>query len=483
VTNIPPTPPPDEPEPPAPNEPEPHVESEPAEAEPPRAPEPVHEPESHVETDTADFGASPPSEPPREAEPVHAPEPYGEPASADFGALPPSDSPYAAEPVGEPEPYVEAEAADFGTPPPSEPPYEPAYESEPPPPPPPQRGFDRRTILIAIAAVALVLIVIAVTLYTNRRPGEPLIPVETPTTAAVEDEEWPGLSELDRLHVRPERIARPVLGPAMSMTILSGYADLEFTVGADGRASDIRVVRESAEDIGYGAEAVRLVRGALWPTDWRGRTAPYPARYRVIFPPGRAGREIAPLAIASPILTPEILALRRNVVVTLHVRVSPEGLVESAQVIESDVENAAVAAEAMRVALSARYPPNPGAAYETQLVVHFDVLGALQGQQPQGPTVSLSEVPFTQRPSGSDFARHYPRRALSAGIEGRVTLDCTVRSNLRLNCAVASEDPPGAGFGQAALRIARQFRAARQFPDGRPTVGAHVSMPMLFQVE
>jgi len=398
---------------------------------------------------------------------------------------PPELPPVAPQPEPEmPAPELEPPQPAYIPPPPaSEPPPEPP---PPPPLPPPStpRGFDRRTILIAIAAVALVLIVMAVTLYTNRRPGEPLIPTETPTTAAVEDEEWPGLSEHDRLHVRPDRIGRPVLGPAMSMTILSGFADIEFTVGPDGRASDISVLRESAEDIGYGAEAVRLVRGAQWPIQWRGRTAPYPARYRVIFPPGRAGREIAPLAIASPNLTPEILALRRNVIVTLHVRVTSEGLVESAQIIESDVENAAVAAEAMRVALSARYPPNPAAGYETQLVVHFDVLGASgQGEQTPGPTVSLSEVPFSQRPSASDFARHYPRRALSAGVEGRVTLSCIVRNNYRLNCSVASEDPPGVGFGQAAVRIARQFRAGRQFPDGRSTVGAQVSMPMVFQVE
>lgn len=385
--------------------------------------------------------------------------------------LPPEQTP---PPAPEPEPIAPVQA-----PPPAPPP--PIMQAAPPPAAP--FKLDWR-ILVAIGAALIVAIIAGVTLYTNQHPVGALLPGQEETTTAVEDEEWPGLSEHDRLHVRPERIGRPVMSAGMAMTILSGYADIEFTVGADGRATDVRVERESVRDIGYGAEGVRLVRGAAWPTEWRGRVAPFPARYRVIFPPGRAGREIAPLAIASVNLTPEILALRRNANVTMLVRVSPEGLVESARVIDSDVESSAVNGEAMRVAMSARYPPNP-APYETSLVVRFDVLGAT-GQSddtPVGPVVALSEVPFAQRPSAGDFARHYPRRALAAGISGRVTLDCIVRSNYRLNCVVAGEDPPGAGFGQAALRLSRQFRAGRQFPDGRNTVGAQVSMPMVFQVE
>lgn len=373
------------------------------------------------------------------------------------------------------------------TPPPEPAPAAPVRAAEPPPSPQPAaappRPSDWRVPALIGGGLALIVLAIAAFFLFNRQPGElgetPLAPGEM-----VEEEEWPGLE--GRLIVRPVSIGRPVLRDAMRATMLSGYADIEFTVGADGKASDIRVAQESAREIGYGAEGVRLVRGATWPTEWRGRTAPYEARYRVIFPPGRAGgAAIAPLAISSPTLTPEILALRRNAVVTMLVRVNEDGSVASADIVSADVQNAAVNAEAMRVALGARFPPNPGGfGYETELLVRFDVLSALgQEEAPAGPSVSLSEVPFAQRPSASDYDRHYPRRARRAGVEGRVELSCNVRRDRRLDCNLVSEDPPGQGFANAAMRIARSFRAEAQFPDGRSTAGAHVRVPLVFRLE
>lgn len=358
---------------------------------------------------------------------------------------------------------------------------------QPEPPQPANRSWlpaawDWRIVAAIGVAIA---IAIAAVVYLNQRQGEPLLPEQAPATVA-QEEEWPGLSEHDRLGVRPVSMPRPVMTAAMQSAMLSGYADLEFTVGADGKAADIRVIRESVEDYGYAREARRLVAAATWPTEWRGRAAPYPGRFRVIFPPGRNAGRIAPLTISSPNLTSEILALRRNVSVTLIVRVAEDGSVVSADILDAEVQNDAVLAEAMRVAMSARYPQNPaGFGYETQLVVNFDVMGALGNgsDTPAGPVVSLSEVPFAQRPSASDFSRNYPRRALNAGLSGRVTLACVVQRSLRLECSIVEEDPPGHGFGQAGLRIARRFRAERQFPDGRTTVGAQVTVPMVFRAE
>ncbi len=372
------------------------------------------------------------------------------------------------------------------TPAPETPPPTPAEASPAAPAAAPSAGQRPDWRILAGIGAVLAVIVLAAAFFFLRTDQAPA-PTDAPTTAEFEDEEWPGLDEQDRLLVRPVSMPRPVIGEAMQATMLSGYADVEFTVGPNGKAGDIRVVRESARDVGYGAEARRLVNAATWPTEWRGRTAPYAGQYRVIFPPGRnAGRAIAPIAIASPNLTPEILALRRDVTVTLFVRVDASGAVESAQVVEADVQNNAVLSEAMRVAQGARFPPNPaGFGYETPLTIRFEVMAALgQAEEtPVGPVVALSEVPFTQRPSAGDFGRHYPRRALVNRVEGRVTLNCVVQRNFRLDCVVAEEDPPGQGFGQAAMRLSRVFRAAREFPDGRPTVGAQVRVPLQFRVE
>ena len=97
------------------------------------------------------------------------------------------------------------------------------------------------------------------------------------------------------------------------------------------------------------------------------------------------------------------------------------------------------------------------------------------------PDVTLSEVQWIRRPNARDFARFYPDRALSAGQSGRVVLDCVANSRGNLNCSVAQEDPPGWGFGQAAIRISRQARVDRTTTDGSSVEGRHVELPLAFR--
>ncbi|HYD73954.1 MAG TPA: energy transducer TonB, partial [Candidatus Binatia bacterium] len=87
---------------------------------------------------------------------------------------------------------------------------------------------------------------------------------------------------------------------------------------------------------------------------------------------------------------------------------------------------------------------------------------------PPNPAV-LTGMNWVERPTGQDFARNYPHDAIRNNIEGRVVLDCLVGADGRLSCAVISENPPGHGFGDASLRISREFRAARKTVDGRST--------------
>lgn len=99
---------------------------------------------------------------------------------------------------------------------------------------------------------------------------------------------------------------------------------------------------------------------------------------------------------------------------------------------------------------------------------------------PPGPV--YLDATFTQRPSGRDFERFYPHRALERGMSGRVVLDCSVAANGRLTCAVALEDPAGWGFGDASLRAAQEFRVAPATADGRPTSGGRLRVPMIWRV-
>ncbi|MEZ5996698.1 MAG: energy transducer TonB [Hyphomonadaceae bacterium] len=102
--------------------------------------------------------------------------------------------------------------------------------------------------------------------------------------------------------------------------------------------------------------------------------------------------------------------------------------------------------------------------------------------QPPAPAI-ITNPTFLQRPSGRDFERFFPPRALARGVSGRVVLDCTVAADGRIACAVASEEPVGWGFGEASLRAARQFRVAPATADGRPTSGGRISVPMMWRAQ
>jgi periplasmic protein TonB len=93
---------------------------------------------------------------------------------------------------------------------------------------------------------------------------------------------------------------------------------------------------------------------------------------------------------------------------------------------------------------------------------------------PAPPSPMLTGVTWLQQPNGNDYARLYPPRALEREQTGVVTVDCLVGGDGRIACSIVSEDPQGWGFGEATLRIARQFRVAAQTSDGRPTSGGRI---------
>jgi protein TonB len=103
---------------------------------------------------------------------------------------------------------------------------------------------------------------------------------------------------------------------------------------------------------------------------------------------------------------------------------------------------------------------------------------------PPSPPVAqvLTGMVWLERPSAQDFNRYYPTRASEREQEGRVVLDCIVSGDGRIACSVASEDPTGWGFGEAALRISRNFRAAAQTSDGRATTGGRTRVPITFRL-
>ena len=95
---------------------------------------------------------------------------------------------------------------------------------------------------------------------------------------------------------------------------------------------------------------------------------------------------------------------------------------------------------------------------------------------------SVSKPMWTAMPSVQDFQATFPKA--ENGINSvRVVLACTVEVGGSLGgCAVDSETPAGHGFGQGALALASKFRVGPWSQDGQPTVGAHLKLPIRYEL-
>jgi TonB family protein len=89
-------------------------------------------------------------------------------------------------------------------------------------------------------------------------------------------------------------------------------------------------------------------------------------------------------------------------------------------------------------------------------------------------------VDWLKKPTENDLLAVFPRAALMAGVGGSATVNCiaTVQSTLR-DCHVKSEDPPGMGFGEAALVLTRQLQMRPAIKNGVP-VEDRVNIPIHF---
>jgi TonB family protein len=107
--------------------------------------------------------------------------------------------------------------------------------------------------------------------------------------------------------------------------------------------------------------------------------------------------------------------------------------------------------------------------------VNFDP-GVLTG------AATVTKPVWAAMPSAEDFQATFPKTENGVN-HVRVVLGCTVEAGGALGgCAVAQEDPPGQGYGAGALALASKFRLAPWSTDGAATIGAHIKLPIRYEL-
>jgi len=88
---------------------------------------------------------------------------------------------------------------------------------------------------------------------------------------------------------------------------------------------------------------------------------------------------------------------------------------------------------------------------------------------------------WRRRPSIEEMFVVWPREAMQRGRGGSGTISCMVSAQgMLFDCRVLSEEPPGAGFGAAAIALTPQFLMSPAMKDGKPVAYGRVNIPIRF---
>ncbi|EJL30223.1 Gram-negative bacterial tonB protein, partial [Caulobacter sp. AP07] len=93
-----------------------------------------------------------------------------------------------------------------------------------------------------------------------------------------------------------------------------------------------------------------------------------------------------------------------------------------------------------------------------------------------------SNPDWMKKPTAQDLGAVFPVAAAKKGVDGSASIKCQLSiEGFLQKCVVASETPPGLGFGLAALQLAPQFRMTPKIRGGKPVVSDDVVIPIVWK--
>lgn len=285
---------------------------------------------------------------------------------------------------------------------------------------------------------------------------------------------------------------------------IAGRVVLTCLVSTLGSLRDCKVQKEEPEGYGFGMAALRLVPSFLMkPRLEDGRPVvgdvQIPIKFNLNEVPSDAFVLGSPvISISNPPWTdaptlaqfeaayPRAL-LGKGVIGHASVRCgfAPDGSLQRCAVLNENPSGKRFGAAAKSLlprfrvdvaALGAR----PLADMRIDLPFHF-----IDPQSPQWAQRTIPRPIWTRRFNPEALQSIYPAKAKAAGLKtGRAVVRCLVGEAGGLgDCTVEEETPPGLGFGDAAVTMAKAMALVRWTQDGFPAEGVAVTMPIRMTLE
>jgi TonB family protein len=267
---------------------------------------------------------------------------------------------------------------------------------------------------------------------------------------------WPAAASSLNWARRPTAEDARTLLPAS----VYGAALLGCGVSETGALEDCFTLRETAP--GAGAAALKLAPVmAMAPVLYKGR-------------PIRSAVQI-PIHIAQPVMHQ----------IRYHCRVAAGPKYEACQI--TDGGGLKPEAWPWAVALFEAFPvcPAPDAVVGREVSRGF-YMGDPDISKPPAPGLAhlVTQPDWAEAPTAEMLQQFYPDSAAARASGGRAVLNCRLTAEGRTsNCTVASETPPGLGFGEAAIKISSQLKFRPLTVDCQPREGGKINLPFSFPAE